>query len=231
MNIYIAGQKTFGAHALAAIHQAGHHITGVSAPMWDDTRGQPDRLRAAAQDLDLPFLPSGILTADRLPEGTQLIIAAHSHDYIGRATRLRSEHGAIGYHPSLLPRHRGRDAIRWTVHMRDPIAGGTVYWLSDNVDAGDIAAQDWCWVLPDDNPGSLWRRELFPMGIRLLLTVIACVERGIRIAIPQGEESATWEPSWERPPIRRSDLLLLGDGTGSKNVLQTIREMQNHVQK
>ena len=44
--------------------------------------------------------------------------AAHSHDFIGRKTRALSRLGALGYHPSLLPLHRGRDAIRWAVHMR-----------------------------------------------------------------------------------------------------------------
>ena len=142
MRVYLCGQKAFGAAALEAVRQAGHEILGVSAPLWSESEPErPDRLRAAADLARVPFLPAGMLCADRLPAGTDVIVAAHSHDFIGRATRLRARIGAIGYHPSLLPRHRGRDAIRWTIRLRDPVAGGTVYWLSDNVDAGDIAAQ------------------------------------------------------------------------------------------
>lgn len=224
MQVYLCGQKAFGAAAFDAIRKAGHTVLGVSAPMCSETEpGRPDRLKSAADMSGVPVLPAGLLCAERLPAGTDVIVAAHSHDFIGRATRLRAAVGAIGYHPSLLPRHRGRDAVRWTLKMRDPIAGGTVYWLSDNIDAGDIAAQDWCWVRPGDTADALWRRELFPMGLRLILAALGDLSRGIRVAIPQDEDHATWEPSWSRPPLRRPDLLLLGCGS-SADSLRTVRE-------
>ena len=58
----------------------------------------------------------------------------------------RSRLGSIGYHPSLLPRHRGIAAIEWTILEGDPIAGGSIYHLAGGWDAGAIAAQDWCVV-------------------------------------------------------------------------------------
>lgn len=85
-----------------------------------------------------------------------------------------------------------------------------MYWLSDNMDAGDIAAQDWCWTYPDDTPESLWRRRLFPMGIQLLKRVLSDLSRGVKVAVPQDELAATWEPSWDRPPVRRPELLMIG---------------------
>lgn len=173
---------------------------------------QEDRLRFRASETGTPWLPAGSLSAALLPEGVDLIVAAHSHDVVGRATRLKSRLGALGYHPSLLPRHRGRDAVRWTVHMGDPVAGGTVYWLTDTIDAGPIAWQDWCWVRPGDTASELWRRDLFPMGVRLLSQVCNDLEHQVYVAIEQDESVATWEPSWERPPLRRPDLLLLGPG-------------------
>jgi methionyl-tRNA formyltransferase len=96
--------------------------------------------------------------------------------------------------------------------MGDVVAGGTVFWLSDAVDAGEIAAQHWCWIRPDDTAETLWRRELAPMGVRLLQRVLQDVDRGVLIRVPQDPTLATWEPSWERPPLHRPDLPLLGDG-------------------
>jgi len=78
-----------------------------------------------------------------LPGGVDLILYAHSHDFIGAATRGKTRLGAMGYHPSLLPLHRGRDAVCWTLRMGDKVAGGSVYWLTDVVDGGPIAAQGW----------------------------------------------------------------------------------------
>ena len=90
-----------------------------------------------------------------MPAGVDVIVAAHSHDFISGRVRSRAKYGAIGYHPSLLPRHRGRDAIEWALRFGDPISGGTVYWLGETMDGGPIAAQDWCWVRRGDTAAAL----------------------------------------------------------------------------
>jgi methionyl-tRNA formyltransferase len=218
MRIFIAGQKAFGAAVFQLCRARGHQIVGVSAPehrAGGAAASLPDRLRRAAEDAAVPWMPAGTLTAETLPDGVDLIVAAHSHDFIGLRARLRARLGGIGYHPSLLPLHRGRDAIQWALKMGERITGGSIYWLSDNVDAGDIAAQDWCFIRPRDDAEALWRRELFPVGLHLFDRVLDDLERGTVVAVPQDEALATWEPSWERPPLRRPDLLMLGDGACS----------------
>ena len=58
----------------------------------------------------------------------------------------------------------------------------------------------------------LWRDYLFPLGLRLVAKALADISTGRLVQIPQDESVATWEPSWERQPVRRPDLILLGDG-------------------
>lgn len=219
MRIVLCGQKAFGAAALDLIVKAGHSVIGVWAPA-DARDGSPDRLQARAAFYGLPRHPSGSLRVDTLPAGTDLVVAAHSHDFIGRATRLRSKLGAVGYHPSLLPIHRGRDAVRWTIRLGDRIAGGSMYWLDDRVDAGDLAAQDWCFVRPGDTAEELWRRDLFPMGLRLLGRVLTDLERGRIVAVPQDEALATWEPALDAPPLRRPDLPMIGPAPEGYTVIR-----------
>ena len=222
MRIYICGQKAFGAAVLKMCQAEGHTIVGASAPLVSERDpGKPDRLRFAAELAAIPVQPAGMLSADTLPAGVDVILAAHSHDFIGRRTRLKTKLGAIGYHPSLLPRHRGRDSVRWTIKMGDFIAGGTIYWLSDNIDAGPVAAQDWCWVQPGTTPDQLWRNQLFPLGVDLFQDVLRDLAAGEIVAVPQDEDLATWEPSWSRPPLRRPDLLMLG---GTISGFKVIRE-------
>lgn len=209
MKILLCGQKAFGAAALRVVLARGHEVVAVVAPA-DNARGDGlDRLRAAAELERIVWMPSGVLSADTVPD-VDLIVTAHSHDFIGRRTRQRVPLGAVGYHPSLLPLHRGRDAVRWTVRDGDRVAGGSMYWLSDSTDAGDIAASDWCLVPRDITPEGLWREKLFPMGLRLIDRVLGDLENGVIVAVPQDDSLATWEPSWERPPLRRPDLLMLG---------------------
>jgi methionyl-tRNA formyltransferase len=209
MRVYLCGQKYFGQEALALLRRLGHDIAGVSAPR-ETPDGRADRLWLAAEGL--PRLQAGRLNADALPDGVDLIVAAHSHDFIGRRTRLRSRLGAIGYHPSLLPLHRGRDAVRWAVKLRERITGGSIYWFNDTVDGGPIAAQDWCFIRPDDTADELWRRDLQPMGLRLLERALGDIARGVLVQVPQDTALATWEPALNPPPLRRPDLLMLGDG-------------------
>ena len=94
------------------------------------------------------------------------------------------------------------------------MAGGTVYWFTDNVDGGPVAAQDWCHVDPAWTAGGLWREELFPMGLRLVSRVLAELDSGVITAVPQDDRFATWEPSWDRPPLFRPELPQLGEPDG-----------------
>lgn len=205
MRILLSGQKTFGA-AILNLLMGQHLITAVCAP-------EPgDKLFDLAVAYGLPIISKGRLCANTVPADTDLIVCAHSHEFIGEKTRLRSRLGAIGYHPSLLPLHRGRDAVRWAIKMGDRITGGTVYWLSNAVDGGPIAAQEWCFIRPGDTPSALWHRDLFPMGIRLISKVLGQIDKGIAQRIPQDETFATWEPAYDRPPLHRPDLLLLPSG-------------------
>ena len=216
MRIFVAGQKAFGAAILEVALRCGHDVAGVSAPLHaasSGTTGQPlpDRLRAAAEAAVVPWMPAGTLNAETLPRGVELIVAAHSHDFIGRRTRLRAELGAIGFHPSLLPLHRGRDAVRWAVHMGERVTGGSIYRLTDNIDAGPVLAQEHVFIRPGDTAEELWRRELFPLGVRLFARILGGGWR-IEDEVAQDEALATWEPSWARAPLHRPDLLLLASG-------------------
>lgn len=190
-----------------------HEIVGVAAPV--KSGNEPDRLWKAANALDVPcIIPGGSLTVDNLPEDVDLIVCAHSFDFVGLKTLRKAKLGGIGYHPSLLPLHRGRDAVRWAVKMGDKVTGGTVYWLNKTVDGGPIAAQDWCFVRPEWDAAQLWRERLQGMGIRLFAKVLTDIQSGKIIAIPQDKTLATWEPSMDSRPIFRPDLDRIGSIEG-----------------
>lgn len=198
MQLMIVGQKWLGAEVLKMALEAGHTVSAVAAPAADD------RLYQAAIEAGVPALIAAKrLTADQVPLATSLIVCAHAHCFIDPGARKAATLGAIGYHPSLLPRHRGRDAIRWALHMHDAVTGGTVYWLDDGADTGPIAAQAWCHIRRSDTPEALWRRELGPMGIRLLRRVLGDIEDGRIIRTAQDESVASWEPAFSRPSLAK----------------------------
>lgn len=205
MRVVIAGQKRFGRDVLDLVVGRGWEVAAVFCPPGED------KLRIGALNRRLPVFNGGRITAAMMPTGVDLIVAAHCHNYLSAQTRGRATLGALGYHPSLLPRHRGRSAIEWALRFGERVTGGTVFWLGDVVDGGPIAAQDFCHVRPGDSARELWARELAPMGLRLFGRVFAELERGIVRAVPQDAELATWEPALDNvPPLWRPDVPQLG---------------------
>jgi methionyl-tRNA formyltransferase len=210
LNILLAGQKWFGAAVFKELVELdGVRIVAVSCPYTTDEK--KDRLFFEATRKDIPTIQAGTLNADTMPDGVDLIVTAHSHDFIGEKTRLRATYGGIGYHPSLLPLHRGRDAVQWTVRMGDKVSGGTVYKLSNQMDGGDILLQQHVLINPKTcTAESLWREELAPLGVRLISQAVAQIaEAGSVVGEKQDESLASWEPSIDRPPAFRPDLMLL----------------------
>lgn len=211
LSVYISGQRSFGAAIATLTASSGYHLTGIASP--PATRdGQPDRLALTAERLRIPWTDSGRLTPGSIPPGTDVILAAHSHAFIGARTRARATLAAIGYHPSLLPLHRGRDAVRWTARDGDRVAGGTVYHLTATVDGGPIAAQDYVIIPPGITARDLWHDHLFPLGLHLTGRVLADLASGLVVCVPQDDALATWEPSWDRPPLHRPELPELPSG-------------------
>lgn len=210
MTIFISGQKYFGEQVLRLCINKGFKIAGVCCPLGDRYIGK------LAASFEIPVIAAGNLNAATFPEDVDLGITAHSFDYIGKLTRYRPARGWIGYHPSLLPRHRGRSSIEWAIRMKDCVTGGTVYWLNGGIDRGDIAYQDWCFIDPalyykDPREAAkiLWREKLQTVGIDLLARAVCDIRKGIIIKQKQEIKFSTWEPSTEVKDIYRPDALML----------------------
>jgi glycine cleavage system regulatory protein len=214
MRCILAGSRYFGAKAFELLRTDGTDIAGVVVPAADD------RLALAAQAAGIPvhvLADAKNVPAEAIPEGTDLIVAAHTHARVSREALARSRLGGVGYHPSLLPRHRGIAAVEWTILEGDPIAGGTVYHLADTMDGGAIAAQDWCFVVKGETARELWERALAPMGFELLRRVVRHArERGELPARAQDERFAT-----KAPMIKRT-VSLTEQGTALASIVATI---------
>lgn len=204
MNVLLVGQKRFALDVFNALKSLpGVNVVAVCAPIGDRL------LRRASLD-EVPHLIIGPICEALVPEDIDLIVAAHSYDFIGEKTRLRARFGGIGFHPSLLPLHRGRDSVKWAIRMRERVTGGTVYRLSAHVDGGNIIEQEHVFIRPSDTPAELWHRELGPLGVRLLSKAVnRFAQHGFIQGIEQDEILATWEPSLSTPPIFRPELALI----------------------
>src|ERR1700685_3734939 len=193
MRITLVGARHFGVTTFDMLRQHGVEIAGVVVADKDDRLAAG--ARAAGVRVTVQANPRLVVAAE-IAAGTDLIVTAHSHARISREALAAARLGGIGYHPSLLPRHRGIAAVEWTIREGDPIAGGTVYHLADRMDAGAIAAQEWCFVKKGETARELWERALAPLGLKLLAEVIDYDKAHNALpAPPQDEQFATKAPS------------------------------------
>ena len=192
MRITLVGSRHFGVTTLDMLRKHGVEIVRVVVADGED------RLAAAARALGIDVKVQAnpkLVVASEIAVGTDLIVTAHSHARISKDALAAAKLGGIGYHPSLLPRHRGIAAVEWTIREGDPIAGGTIYHLADRMDAGAIAAQQWCFVIKGETARELWERALAPLGQKLLAQVIDHAKAHNSLpATAQDEQFATLAP-------------------------------------
>ena len=192
MRITLVGSRHFGVTTFNMLRQHGVDIVRVVVA------DPEDRLAAAAKTAGIEVIvqkDTRLVAASEIADGTDLVVTAHSHARISKEALAKAKLGGIGYHPSLLPRHRGIAAVEWTIKEGDPIAGGTVYHLADRMDAGAIAAQEWVFVKKGETARELWERALAPLGQKLLGDVIDYAQTHKTLpAKPQDEQFATNAP-------------------------------------
>ena len=101
--------------------------------------------------------------------------------------------GPLVFHPSLLPRHRGADSIKWAFRLGETYTGVTWFWPDAGVDTGDICEQEVVAIRPGERPGAFYARAVIPAAVRTLERALADIAAGRPRRIPQVEEYATYE--------------------------------------
>lgn len=90
-----------------------------------------------------------------MPPG-MLVSVGYLH--IIKPPTLAAVNRAINCHYALLPNHRGRSAVPWTILDGDRIAGITWHWIDEGIDTGRILVQGTCHVRRDETATSLFEK-------------------------------------------------------------------------
>lgn len=197
MRIIVIGQAPFGAKVLESLLEKGEEVVAVYAP--PDRGSRLDPLKEAAIAKEIPVYQPTTYKDDQVFTKYQelkpdLTILAFVTDIIPARFFDAPSVGAICYHPSLLPLHRGASAINWAIIMGRAKTGLTIFWPDGGIDTGPILLQKEVEIGPDDTTGSIYFNHLFPMGIDAVLESVDLIKEGKAPKIPQSEEQATYEP-------------------------------------
>ncbi|MEW6687742.1 MAG: methionyl-tRNA formyltransferase, partial [Pseudomonadota bacterium] len=216
MRLVFAGTPEFAAHALAALHGAGHEIALVLT--------QPDRpagrgMRTGESAVKRLALARGlrVYQPESLKDaGAQAQVAALRPDALvvaayGQLLPQRmldiAPRGAINVHASLLPRWRGAAPIQRALLAGDRETGITIMQMDAGLDTGPILAQRRLAIAPDDDFQSLHDR-LAALGAEAIVAALADLAAGRARAVAQPEAGALYAPKlakneieldWSRP--------------------------------
>jgi methionyl-tRNA formyltransferase len=198
MRILLIGQAAFAAKVLESMMERGDNVVAVYLPP-DRPGGRTDPFKDAAVAKDIPVYQPATYKDDQVFAEYQeikpdLTVLAFVTDIIPARYFEVPTQGAICYHPSILPRHRGSSAINWAVIMGATKTGLTIFWPDGGIDTGEILLQKEIDVGPDDTTGSLYFNYLFPMGVDAILESVDLIKEGKAPKIAQDEALATYEP-------------------------------------
>jgi methionyl-tRNA formyltransferase len=161
MRVGVIGQKWLGRAVLEDLC-ASYRVSYVVCPSGEHKIAE----QAGASGVPVHCYSAGI-GPEFLPPEVDLLVSVNSFAKVPRVLLGRARY-AIGYHPSLLPLFRGREAVADAISAGASVTGGTVYHLTDEMDAGPVAFQEWCFIQRGEDAAGLWRRSLAPMGRELI---------------------------------------------------------------
>ncbi len=196
MRIVLFGQSTFGKDVFEALVAAGEEVVGVSTP---HPGARPDPLFEAASIAGVPVIETPALRQDEPFERfvslrPELLVFALVTDIVRKRVLDAATHGAIQFHPSLLPQHRGRTAMNWSIISGAERTGLTIFWVDEGIDTGPILLQREVAIDPADSVGTLYYDHLHPLGVEALVEATRLVREGTAPRLPQNAANATYEP-------------------------------------
>jgi methionyl-tRNA formyltransferase len=197
VRIVIIGQSDFGKAAFEAFVARGEHVAAVFCNI-DRPGAKPDVLATAAQAAGVPVHRFPSLRSPEAHEAMrrsepQLIVMAYVVQFAPQSLLSIAHFGAIQYHPSLLPRHRGPSAIGWAIAHGEARTGLTIFRPTDGLDEGPVILQKSCDIGPHESLGEVYFGKLFPLGVAALLEAADLVVAGNAVEHTQDEAQASYE--------------------------------------
>ena len=218
LRIALFGQAPFGRDTLVRLVEAGHEVVGVYAP---PAGARPDPLAAEAEQRGLPLFRHARFRrkGEAIPElveehgklGADLNVLAFVTVILPPEIVDSPRHASLCFHPSLLPRYRGGNALAWQILLGATESGVTVFRPDAGVDTGPIVVQKGgVTISPTDTAASLYFDKLYPLGLDAICEAVAAIDAGTAVPRAQNEveashqglvDDATARIDWKRSAV------------------------------
>jgi methionyl-tRNA formyltransferase len=198
MKIILIGQAAFAEKTLEKLINQGEEVLAVFCPP-DAPGGKFDPVKQSALQRGIPVYQHKTLkTQEVLDQFTalnaDLAILAFVTQIVPPPVFNAPRFGSICFHPSLLPKYRGRSAINWALINGETKTGVSLFWVDAGIDTGPLLLQKEVEVGPDDTTGTLYFNRLFPVGVDAIGEAVNLIKAGNPPRIVQDESKANYDP-------------------------------------
>ncbi|MDD3076927.1 MAG: methionyl-tRNA formyltransferase [Proteiniphilum sp.] len=194
LRILFMGTPEFAVESLRALVENGYNVVGViTMPDKPAGRGyklQPSAVKQYAVQQGLKVLQPEKLKDEKflaelqqMEVDLQVVVAFRMLPEVVWAMPTR---GTFNLHASLLPQYRGAAPINWALINGEKETGVTTFFLSHEIDTGQIIFREKTAIEEGDNAGTLHDR-LMEMGAKLVLKTVDAIINESLVPIPQQE--------------------------------------------
>lgn len=190
--IVFFGTPDFAVPSLDAIRRAGYDVAAV-VTATDKPAGRGHGMLKSAVKLYAEEHGIPVLQPEKLkdPEFVEELRSIGADLFVVIAFRMMPEVvwamprlGTFNLHASLLPRYRGAAPINWAVINGDTRTGVSTFFLSHEIDTGDVIDRVETPITPEDNAGTVHDR-LMEIGARVTVETVGRIFDGTVKALPQ----------------------------------------------
>jgi methionyl-tRNA formyltransferase len=194
LRIIFMGTPDFAVASLDALVQNGFNIVGViSAPDKPAGRGrqiQQSAVKRYAVDKGLRVLqpeklknPEFLTELEGLKADLQIVVAFRM---LPEVVWNMPKHGTFNLHASLLPQYRGAAPINWAIINGENETGVTTFFLTHEIDTGNIIFQEKVAIRENETAGEL-HDHLMAIGSELVIRTVKAIQTDDYAEIPQND--------------------------------------------
>ncbi len=211
MRIIYLGSGSIGQQCLTELVGGPHQVLAVltqpDRPAGRGRRLQPTPIKQLAQRLALKVYAVEDVNAASVLENIarlkpDLLVTFAFNQKLGNDLLRIAPRGAINVHPSLLPKYRGAAPVARAILNGESQTGISIIKMVEDLDAGDIFAQERYEIEPHQTTGNL-EEYLGRQAGPLLLKVLDEIEKGSAKTSPQNHSQAS-----RAPKIKKDEALL-----------------------
>lgn len=191
-SVVYMGTPEFAVEGLRALLDAGIRVaavvTAVDKPAGRGQKLTPSAVKAFALERGLKVLQPEKL---KHPEFISELQRLNADLFVVVAFRMLPElvwnmppKGTINLHASLLPQYRGAAPINWAVINGEKETGVTTFFIRQEIDTGNIIAQEKVTIGENENAGEL-HDKLMKTGAKLLLKTVESIRDNHYTITPQ----------------------------------------------